>query len=287
MPFFCPRVLPGVPLIAMIELRRVYKRYHERIGPPEPGLDRTVLDGIDLVVEPGEVVLVSGPCGSGKSTLLELLYGACFADSGTVAVFNRAISRLRRSSISLLRRCVGVIPQTPAFLWDRSVMGNVALALEVRAEHRAMIREKVLDSLERVGLADRATVPLRQLSMGERQWVAMARALVGEPNVLIADEPSTSFDTSGRGRLVDILEAERERGVAAIVATNDYKLLCAGARKSWRHVELRAGLLEVIADRRIDALGLDNKPDVPGASSEDDANVLPFPMSVSAGGAAE
>lgn len=227
----------------MIELQRVYKRYPGQSG-------RALLDDIDLCVDPGEVVLLSGPGSAGKSTLLGLLYGACFATSGTVSMFGRDVARLRRSSIALLRRCVGVVPQLPMLMPERSVFDNVAIALEARAEPRRTIRVRTMSALESVGLARWAGCPITGLAAGERQWVAIARALVGEPRVLIVDQPTAWFARRDRDRFIDLVAEAARRGTAAVIATNDHTLLCAGARLAWRHVELRDGALEVVADRQ-------------------------------------
>jgi cell division transport system ATP-binding protein len=227
----------------MIELRGVCKRYRGRT-------DTTVLQEIDLAVDAGEVVLVSGATGAGKSTLLKLLYAAEVADRGRVSVFDRDLARLRRSSIAILRRHVGVIPQAFALLRDLSALRNVAVAMEVRAAPQRDILMRAAEALSAMGLSGALDTHVGTLSEGERQRVAIARAVVGEPSVLIADEPTAHLDSEGREMFIDVLIDVQSRGGVAVVATNDHALLAAGARCSWRHVELRDGRIELIADRR-------------------------------------
>ena len=292
----------------MIELRQVTKHAGGR-EPVRPGAQgernarasgRKILDAVDLTIAPGEVVLLAGPSGSGKSKLLGLCYGACLPDAGTVAVFGRELSRLRRSSLVRLRRWLGVVPQTPPLLDDYSVLANVALALEIRGEPRQTMRQRAHASLDRVGLADRAATITAALSAVERQWVAIARALVTEPSVLIADEPSAHFDPDSRDRLIEIIAMEQGRGMAAILATNDHMLLCAGAHHGWRHIELRQGALEVIAERtahvysseatevdidEYESIELVAVGDLDARTDDVVPNVVPFPRSASIGGA--
>ncbi|MCG8417362.1 MAG: ATP-binding cassette domain-containing protein [Proteobacteria bacterium] len=225
----------------MIELRRVCMH-----RPGEP--NQAVLDGVDLAVGPGQVALLSGPTGAGKSTLLGLLYAAQLADSGTVSVFGRDVARLRRSSIALLRQCIGVVRQPPMLLEDRSALANVALPLEIRGEARGTVKERAMNALEQVGLAEHADTNVGRFSIGQKQWIAVARALVGEPYLVVADQPSTYFDATHCDRFVEILITLQRRGTAAVVATNDYRLLHAGVEHGWSHLELKAGAVEVIAD---------------------------------------
>jgi cell division transport system ATP-binding protein len=251
-------------MVPMIELRGVCKRYRGRT-------ETTVLQEVDLAVDPGEVVLVSGATGAGKSTLLKLLYAAELADRGRVSVFERDLARLRRSSIAILRRHVGVIPQVFALLRDQSALRNVALAMEVRAAPQRDMLMRAAEALGAVGLASAMETLVGQLSEGERQRVAIARAMVGEPSVLVADEPTAHLDGEGREMFIDVLIDVQSRGGAAVVATSDHALLAAGARCSWRHVELRDGRIEVIADRR---------PSLIDTATESGEIALPYPHDV-------
>ncbi len=282
LPFFCPVRTAGVRLIAMIELTGVSKRYHGSVE---------VMEAIDLAVDTGEVVLVSGETGSGKSTLLKLLYAAELCDGGKVSMFGRDLARLRRSSIALLRRQLGVIPQTFALLSDQSALRNVSLALEVRAEPRRAMLMRAAEALTAVSFSGCADTPVSRLSIGQRQRVAIARALVGDPHVLIADEPTAHLDGPGQEMFIDALIDVQSRGGVAVVATNDHKLLAAGARCSWRHVELADGALRVIADRRpqlIDGVADADSSSELGRREEweesIDTNVVPFPVAARAGG---
>lgn len=254
----------------MIELRGVCKRYRGRT-------DTTVLQEIDLAVDAGEVVLVSGATGAGKSTLLKLLYAAELADRGRVSVFERDLARLRRSSIAILRRHVGVIPQAFALLRDLSALRNVAVAMEVRAMPQRDILMRAAEALSAMGLSGALETHVGQLSEGERQRVAIARAVVGEPSVLVADEPTAHLDSEGREMFIDVLIDVQSRGGVAVVATNDHALLAAGARCSWRHVELRDGRIELIADRRPSLI------DTATESAEVGDDELPYPGALAGG----
>ncbi|WP_428263584.1 cell division ATP-binding protein FtsE [Haliangium sp.] len=278
----------------MIELRGVSKRHRGRT-------QGAVFEDVELCVHGGEVVLISGPTGAGKSTLLKLLYAAELAERGRVSVFDRDLARLRRSSIALLRRHIGVVPQSFSLLSDLSALRNVALALEVRAEPQRDMLMRAAEALSAVGLAAEADTPVSRMSVGERQRVAIARALVGEPAVLLADEATAHLDGLGREMFIDVLIDVQSRGGAAVVVTTDHMLLSAGARCSWRHLELADGTLRVIADRRpelIDgsaATGADDRDELPATAAptkvdddrddavgewEDgvDTNVVPFPV---------
>ena len=264
------------------------------------------LHRVDFYVDPGEVVLVSGATGAGKSTLIKLLYAAEFADRGRVSMFGRDLARLRRSSIAVLRRHVGVVPQAFALLRDMSALRNVALAMEVRAAPMRDILMRAAEALSSVGMTSSVDTLVSALSEGERQRVAIARALVGEPSVLVADEPTAHLDSEGREMFIDVLIDVQSRGGCAVVATNDHALLSAGARCAWRHVELWDGALQVIADRRPsvielevdDDFGTDTgelpvmRPDADGDDEEVskeweesvDTNVVVFPVAARAGG---
>lgn len=269
-------------MISMIQLHGVCRRYRGRRQQP-------VLQGVDLCVQAGEVVLLSGAAGSGKTTLLELVYAAQMPDSGTVEVFGRDLSRLRRSSLTLLRQCIGVVPQTLTLLEDRSALDNVALALEVQAEPRQRMRARAAEALGAVGLACEADTPVSELSSGQKQLVALARALVRGPSILVADEPTTHMDTDGRKTLVQLLATGAADGAVAVVATNDHRLLSMGAHHGWRHVELHQGTLWAIANRDSEHHA---QSDTEGGDYESievtvESNVVPFPLAAQAGGLLE
>jgi cell division transport system ATP-binding protein len=249
------------------------------------------------------VVLLSGDTGAGKSVLLGMLHGAHEADDGTIEMFGRDLARLRRSSIALLRQCLGIVPADLALLDDRTALDNVALALEVRALPRREVRLRAAAALGAVGLACEVDVLIAELSLGERQRVALARAAVAEPEVILADEPSAHLDNAGRAMLIETLCAVQARGGAALVATCDHKLLAAGAHHGWRHVEISGGSLRVVAKRPhenrvipsddyelIEVTGEISPDGVLGpihsdtASSASTADVVPFPLVASGGG---
>lgn len=172
---------------------------------------RRVLDGVDLHVPAACSVAVVGPSGSGKTTLLAVIAGLVVPQAGTVT---RAGAPVRPDD-------VGWVMQTTPLLGARSATANVALAALSRGASRAASDAVALALLDELGLADRASVPVRRLSGGERQRVAVARALAQEAPLVIADEPTASLDADSRDRVVDALLAVERAGRLVLVATHD------------------------------------------------------------------
>jgi cell division transport system ATP-binding protein len=200
----------------MIELQHVTKRYDA--GPP-------ALDGLTLKVKKGEFVFLTGPSGAGKSTLLKLLLCAEAPTAGEISIFGRNVARIRPSSIPFVRRNVGVVFQDFKLLAGRTVAENVAFPLEVRAVAPREVRRRVLAILRSLGLDGKEDRFPAALSGGEQQRVAVARALVGEPALLLADEPTGNLDPERTLEVMDLLHAASARGTTVIVATHDRSLL--------------------------------------------------------------
>lgn len=224
----------------MLKLSAVHKH--------RPGL---TLRDVDLSLQAGSAVLLSGPTGAGKSTLLALARGDILADAGAVEVLGRDLARLRTSSLARLRRRVGVVPQTLDLLPGRTVRENVALPLDIQALPKREIEARVSEMLEVMGLAELGARRAAGLSLGQAQLVAFARALVSAPSVLLADEPTAHLDNAGRELVIEMLGRACAYGCAALVASNDHKLLERGAHLGFSHVELADGTLQVIAEREL------------------------------------
>jgi cell division transport system ATP-binding protein len=216
----------------------VYKSY--RPGAP-------VLRGMSLAIERGEFVFFTGASGAGKSTLLRLLYRAETVDEGRILFMGRDIARLTPDSIPFLRRNIGVVFQDFKLVGSWSVYENVAVTLEVLGLPSRLIRTRVGEALERVGLAGRGSDPAEVLSGGEQQRIAVARAIVGEPALLLADEPTGNLDPQLAIDILGLFEEIHELGTTVVFATHDRTLLEVRPHRvvvldEGKAVDVRAGL---------------------------------------------
>jgi len=220
---------------AVVEARGVTKVY--RLD----GVEVRALDGIDLTVAGGDSLAIMGPSGSGKSTLLGLLGGLDRPTSGTLAFGGRDVAALSDDELARLRNeVVGFVFQSFQLLPRTSALGNVGLPLVYRGVGRAERRRLATEALEAVGLGHRLQHRPSQLSGGEQQRVAIARGLVTEPAMLLADEPTGNLDSASGEELLDLLgRLHTERGVAVVVVTHD----AAVAARFERIVMMRDGLV--------------------------------------------
>ncbi len=214
----------------------------EGVGKSWPGLPSPLLRGVDLEVPPGGFLAVSGPSGSGKSTLLGILAGLSLPDVGEVWVAGRCLTALGEEDRANLRATrIGLLFQDSRLLLNLSALDNVALPLLLRGEPPQVSRDAASRLLHRVGLEPRLHSPGRVLSGGERHRVALARALVHRPQVVLGDEPTASLDPqSARSALNLLLELRQEQGLALLLATHDPLVTTAADRA----VVLREGKLE-------------------------------------------
>ena len=217
----------------LIELRNVTKVYGS--GPGAFG----ALDGVSVIVERGEFLSVIGPSGSGKSTLLNLMAGLDVPDGGQILLEGQDLARMSDRALSNLRlREIGFVFQSFNLFPALTVWDNVAWPLEFAGVKRARLRAQVEDVLRRVGLADRHARRPGELSGGEQQRAAIARALVNEPSIILADEPTGSLDSQTGDSILALLSGlNREHGVSIVMVTHRSD----AGRWSDRTIELRDG----------------------------------------------
>ena len=224
------------PALELRGVRRIFK---------QAATELVVLNGIDLVLRPGEIVALVGPSGAGKSTMLHVAGLLERPDGGAVLIGGEECGRLNDERRTLLRRSeIGFIYQFHHLLPEFSALENVMLPQMIAAVPRRLARDKAGGLLERVGLAPRAGHRPARLSGGEQQRVAIARALANDPKILLGDEPTGNLDhTTGESVLQTLLDLVRGTGLAALIATHNLDL----ARRLDRVVALEDGRLRMVA----------------------------------------
>jgi putative ABC transport system ATP-binding protein len=220
---------PAAPVLEMTAVQHAYRR-------------TVALHGVSLTVEAGEVVAVTGPSGCGKSTLLHAAAGIVRPQAGSVRLLGHDLTALDETACTRLRRRrVGIVLQFGQLVPDLSVLENVALPLLLDGHERAASYTAAAAWLERAGFDAGAGTSPAELSGGQAQRVAVARALVAGPAVIFADEPTGSMDTIGGEQLLDLLlGAAGERGTAVVLVTHDNVV----AAHADREVRLRDGRVE-------------------------------------------
>ncbi len=198
----------------MLSFKKVTKRFGGVVA----------VSGVNFEVGKGEFVFLMGPSGAGKTTLIKLVMVETRPDEGQVWLDRVRVDGLRSWEIPVLRRRVGVVFQDFKLLVDRTVAENVALALEVRGEEEEVIEKKVHEVLALVGLSSRAEFFPAQLAGGEVQRAVLARAVVADPDLLLADEPTGNLDKKTSWQIMELLSKINETGTTVLMATHNEEI---------------------------------------------------------------
>ena len=215
----------------MISFSQVYKRY--------PG-GHEALKNLSFTIAPGEMTFITGPTGAGKSTLLKLVAAIEKPSSGSVVVSGQNIGKLRRSAVPFLRRNFGLIFQDHKLLYDRNVLENVILPLDIAGLPRAESMKRARAALDKVKLLGLEKANPISLSGGEQQRLCVARAIVNRPAIVLADEPTSNLDTDYAGEIMEMFKSFNQVGVTLLIATHDESLI---TRYSSRVLHLKQGEL--------------------------------------------
>ncbi len=199
----------------MIKLYRVTKYYE---GVP-------ALSDVSFVVEKGEFVFVTGPSGAGKSTLLKVIFCAEHADEGKIVIQGINTFQLKSSDIPYLRRNMGFVFQDYKLLSHKTVFENITLALKVVGTPYGEIERRAIQVLKKVGMYEKRHLTPPKLSGGEQQKVAVARALVNEPQMLLADEPTGNLDLQSAQEVFRLFRDINMKGTTVLVATHDWDMV--------------------------------------------------------------
>ena len=203
---------PATPRNHMISLSHVTKRY-------PGGLE--ALRNVNLTIEAGEIVFITGPSGAGKSTLLKLMAAIERPTTGSVVVRGQNVGALRPRAVPFLRRKLGLIFQDQKLLFDRSAFDNVMLPLAVTGFERREAARRARAALDKVGLLAKEKVHPVRLSGGEQQRLAIARAIVHRPSILLADEPTGNLDAAYAAAIGELFRSFNQVGVTVVIATHD------------------------------------------------------------------
>jgi cell division transport system ATP-binding protein len=213
----------------MIQMFNVHKVY--------PG-NRTALADINLHIKKGEFTFITGPSGAGKTTLIKLIFCAEQATTGQIIVNGVNFAKLRSSAIPALRRSIGVVFQDFKLLVSRTAYANVVFALEVTGTRPREIRRKAWQVLKLVGLQNRLDARPLELSGGEQQRIAIARAIVNDPIILLADEPTGNLDAQITQDIMELFRAMNQRGTTIVIASHNIGL---ARQYATRHIIIEKG----------------------------------------------
>ncbi|HFU3985421.1 TPA: cell division ATP-binding protein FtsE [Streptococcus suis] len=200
----------------IIEMKDVSKKY---------GNGTTALRGVSITVEAGEFAYIVGPSGAGKSTFIKLLYREEKLDKGSLTVGKFDLAKIKKRDVPLLRRSVGVVFQDYKLLPKKTVFENIAYAMEVIGEKPRNIKKRVMEVLDLVGLKHKIRSFPNELSGGEQQRIAIARAIVNNPKVLIADEPTGNLDPENSWEIMNLLERINLQGTTVLMATHNSQIV--------------------------------------------------------------
>ncbi len=187
--------------------------------------NQPVFTDLSFHIEEGEFVLLIGKSGAGKSTLMQLIYMNIRPQSGSIQVAEYDTQSIKPKDLPMLRRKLGVVFQDFKLLKDRNIYDNLAFVLEVTNTSGKEIKKRVNDVLSDVGLAHRRNSMPNELSGGEQQRIAIARAIINEPLLILADEPTGNLDPDTSAEILEILKKINSRGTAILFATHNYEIV--------------------------------------------------------------
>ncbi|MFC1565646.1 cell division ATP-binding protein FtsE [Candidatus Neomarinimicrobiota bacterium] len=196
---------------------------------------------VHLRILPSEFYFLIGPSGAGKTTIIRLIYMDMFPDRGEINVNRFSSKKIRKRKIPQLRREIGLIPQNFNLLNDRNLFENVALPLHVIGCDKKEIRDRVIALLVEVGLEDKAYEYPRELSGGEQQRACIARGLVKDPAIILADEPTGNLDPSTALQILRLLERINRKGTAVLMTSHNYRLI---KELGHRFIEIKNGIIQ-------------------------------------------
>jgi len=214
----------------MIKFENVTATYTENVG----------IFNLSFHIPKGELVFLMGPTGAGKSTVLKTIYRDIPISDGNLYINGEDVGNIRRRHVPQFRRKIGMVFQDYRLVPDRTVFENIALPLQIEGIPKKEIKDKVNDIGEKVGLKKRINNYPGQLSGGEKQRVSIARALVKNPLVILADEPTGNLDPNVSDEILDLLEIATDSGTAVLMSTHNFPLI--QPRKK-RFIELNEGRL--------------------------------------------
>ena len=214
----------------MIKFENVTATYTENVG----------IFNLSFHIPKGELVFLMGPTGAGKSTVLKTIYRDISISDGNLYINGEDVGNIRRRHVPWFRRKIGMVFQDYRLVPDRTVFENIALPLQIEGVPKKEIKDKVNDIGEKVGLKKRINNYPDQLSGGEKQRVSIARALVKNPLVILADEPTGNLDPNVSDEILDLLEIATDSGTAVLMSTHNFPLI--QPRKK-RFIELNEGRL--------------------------------------------